>query len=129
MTFGRPIGPLIYRRHRARPNSAGVGAIMDGSFDEDVDYDAVRVGEVEPGPRPPAFGPLRRIAELASGDDLLRVGDGGAVRRHDVARRLLGRHPPVAVLPLGPEGSPATTTPNRYRSSDSPASWPSTCFR
>jgi hypothetical protein len=76
---------------------------VDGGFDQDVHHDGAQIRESQPGVRPPLFRPLRWVAESPGGDDLVGVGDGGAVCSQDVRHRLVGTDLPIPVVTFGPE--------------------------
>jgi hypothetical protein len=76
---------------------------VDGCFDQDMHHDGAQVREIQPGVMPPRFRLRRWVAESPGGDDLVGVGDGGAVCSKHVRHRLVGTHLPVTVVTFGPE--------------------------
>jgi hypothetical protein len=76
---------------------------VDGGLDQDVHHDGAQVRKIQPGVLPPRFRLLRWVVESPFGDDLVGVGDGGAVCSQDVRHRLVWTDLPVTIVAFGPE--------------------------
>jgi hypothetical protein len=76
---------------------------VDGRFDQDVHHDGAQVWKIQPGVMPPRFRLLRWVIDSPGGDDLVGVGDGGAVCSQDVRRGLVRTDTPVTVVAFRPK--------------------------